>query len=190
MILSTKQVDNIAISENLFHDVVEEHIPNLIRKQTEMLNTFFDNLTSFIEDYLKKTDWFYIENKNVLYNNSIVALFPDLSTFPIGSCPLNHAYDPVTFQDEFEEYTGTLMTANEFKKAFAGKFDILYEYCPEYLADSYFTVMDFHKALHADGIHTKRWNGFSKANSYHIPLYRLNGMDSETICAAKRFISG
>ena len=185
MILSTKQVDNIAISENLFHDVVEEHIPNLIHKQTEMLNTFFDNLTSFIEDYLKKTDWFYIENKNVLYNNSIVALFPDLSTFPIGSCPLNHAYDPVTFQDEFEEYTGTLMTANEFKKAFAGKFDILYEYCPEYLADSYFTVMDFHKALHADGIHTKRWNGFSKANSYHIPLYRLNGMDSETICAAK-----
>lgn len=116
MILSTKQVDNIAISENLFHDVVEEHIPNLIHKQTEMLNTFFDNLTSFIEDYLKKTDWFYIENKNVLYNNSIVALFPDLSTFPIGSCPLNHAYDPVTFQDEFEEYTGTLMTANEFKK--------------------------------------------------------------------------
>ena len=127
MILSTKQVDNIAISENLFHDVVEEHIPNLIRKQTEMLNTFFDNLTSFIENYLKRTDWFYIENKNVLYNNSIVALIPDLSTFPIGSCPLNHAYDPVTFQDEFEEYTGTLMTANEFKKAFAGKFDILYE---------------------------------------------------------------
>ena len=34
MILSTKQVDNIAISENLFHDVVEEHIPNLIHKQT------------------------------------------------------------------------------------------------------------------------------------------------------------
>ena len=67
MILSTKQVDNIAISENLFHDVVEEHIPNLIRKQTEMLNTFFDNLTSFIENYLKRTDWFYIENKNVLY---------------------------------------------------------------------------------------------------------------------------
>ena len=91
MILSTKQVDNIAISENLFHDVVEEHIPNLIRKQTEMLNTFFDNLTSFIENYLKRTDWFYIENKNVLYNNSIVALIPDLSTFPIGSCPLNHA---------------------------------------------------------------------------------------------------
>lgn len=54
MILSTKQVDNIAISENLFHDVVEEHIPNLIHKQTEMLNTFFDNLTSFIEDYLKR----------------------------------------------------------------------------------------------------------------------------------------
>lgn len=185
MDIATKQVDKIIIGEELFHEVVEEHIPALIKKQSAILKSFFENMRNFILEHTQNSDWFYISNQNLLYNNAIVALFPNLNTFDLGHCSVNRSYDPITFHNEFNGYTGTLMTPNEFKYAFAGKFDKLYEFCPEYLFDSFFTVMDFHKALHADGIRSKRWNGFSKTESYHIPLYRLNGMDSASISPAK-----
>lgn len=185
MKIATKQVDKIAIGEDLFHEVVEEHIPRLIQKQTAQLTDFFSRICSYITDHTNQSDWFYISNKDVLYNNAVVALFPDFNNFELGHCTVNHSYDPISFHNEFSEYSGTLMTPNEFRRSFAGKFEKLYEFCPEYLFDGYFTVMDFHKALHADGVRAKRWNGFSKAESYHIPLYRLNGMDSESISPAK-----
>lgn len=185
MDIATKQVDKIIIGEELFHEVVEEHIPALIKKQSALLKSFFENMRSYILEHTKNSDWFYIGNQDLLYNNAVAALFPNLNTFDLGHCSINRSYDPITFHNEFGSYTGTLMTPNEFKRAFAGKFDKLYEFCPEYLFDSFFTVMDFHRALHADGIRSKRWNGFSKTESYHIPLYRLNGMDSETISPAK-----
>lgn len=182
---ATRQVSQIAIEEELFDEVIEEHIPALIQKQSALLNAFFDKMLQYILDHTKTTDWFYIDNMGILYNYTLAALFPDLMTFDLGHCPLNRSYDPITFHNEFGKYTGTLMTPNEFKRVFAGKFDKLYNHCAEHLHDSFFTVMDFHKALHADGIRAKRWNGFSRLESYHIPLYRLNGMDSETITPAK-----
>ncbi len=185
MNIATKQVDKIAIDEDLFQEVVEEHIPTLIKKQSALLNTFFDRMQDFITSHTQNSDWFYMENKDILYNNAVAALFPNFKNFPLGHCPLNRTYDPITFHNEFGSYTGTLMTPNEFKHAFAGNFDKLYEFCPEYLFDGYFTVLDFHRALHADGVHSKRWNGFSRLEAYHIPLYRLNGMDSESISSSK-----
>lgn len=185
MNIATKQVDKIAIGEDLFHEVVEEHIPVLIKKQSALLTSFFESMRDYITEHTKSSDWFYISNQDILYNNAVVALFPDFNNFDLGHCPVNRAYDPITFHNEFGNYTGTLMTPNEFKRSFAGKFDKLYEFCPEYLFDGFFTVMDFHKALHADGVRSKRWNGFSRAESYHIPLYRLNGMDSESISPSK-----
>lgn len=181
MNITTKQVDKIAIGEDLFDEVVEEHIPTLIKKQTTLLTSFFDSILSYIQEHTKQSNWFYMGNRDLLYNNTVVALFPDFNHFELGHCPLNRPYDPITFHNEFDKYTGTLMTPNEFKNAFAGNFQKLYQYCPEYLFDGFFTVMDFHKALHADGLHTKRWNGFSKTEAYHIPMYRLNGMDSASI---------
>lgn len=185
MNIATKQVDKIAIGEELFHEVIEEHIPVLIKKQSALLTSFFDSMHKYITEHTSTSDWFYISNQDVLYNNAVAALFPDFNNFDLGHCSLNHTYDPITFHNEFGPYTGTLMTPNEFKRSFAGKFDKLYEFCPEYLFDGFFTVMDFHKAFHADGIRSKRWNGFSKLEAYHIPLYRLNGMDSESISPAK-----
>lgn len=185
MNIATKQVDKIAIGEDLFHEVVEEHIPILIKKQSALLTSFFENMRNYILEHTRQSDWFYISNQDILYNNAVVALFPDFNNFDLGHCTVNRAYDPITFHNEFGKYVGTLMTPNEFKRSFAGKFDKLYEFCPEYLFDGFFTVMDFHKALHADGVRSKRWNGFSKVESYHIPLYRLNGMDSESISPSK-----
>ena len=185
MNVSTRPVDKIAIGEELFHEVVDEHIPSLIKKQSAILISFFEKMRNYIKEHTKQSDWFYIKNKDILYNNAIVSLFPNFNHFELGHCTLNRAYDPITFHNEFSRYNGTLMTPNEFKSAFGGQFDKLYEYCPEYLFDGYFTVMDFHRALHADGIRSKRWNGFSKLESYHIPMYRLNGMDSESISPAK-----
>lgn len=185
MNISTKQVDRIAIGEDLFHEVIEEHVPILIKKQSALLTTFFENMRNYITEHTKDSDWFYISNRDVLYNNAVVALFPDFNNFDLGHCSLKRPYDPITFHDEFSGFKGTLMTPNEFKRSFAGNFDKLYEFCPEYLFDGFYTVMDFHKAIHADGIRTKRWNGFSKTEAYHIPLYRLNGMDSESISPAK-----
>ena len=181
MNITTKQVDKIAIGEELFTEVVEEHIPTLIKKQTALLTSFFDGVLAYIREHDRQSGWYYMGNRHLLYNNAIAALFPDLNQFDLGHCPLNRPYDPITFHNEFDKYTGTLMTPNEFKTAFAGKFDKIYQHCPEYLFDGYFTVMDFHKAFHADGIHSKRWNGFSKTEAYHIPMYRLNGMDSSSI---------
>lgn len=185
MNIATKQVDKIAIGEELYHEVVEEHIPVLIKKQSALLRSFFEDMRTYITEHTKLSDWFYMNNQDILYNNAIAALFPDFNHFDLGHCPLNRTYDPITFHNEFGTYTGTLMTPNEFKRAFAGKFDKLYEFVPEYLFDGFFTVMDFHKALHADGIRSKRWNGFSKLEAYHIPLFRLNGMDSEALSPAK-----
>lgn len=183
--ITTKQVNRIAIDEDLFHEVVEGQIPTMIKKQTTMLKTFFDRMISYIEEHTKRTDWFYMENCDLLYHNTLVALFPNFQNFELGHCPINRPYDPVTFHDQFDQYTGSLLTTNEFKRAFAGKFEKLHEYCPDYMLDAYYTIMDLHKAYYADGIRTKRWNGFSRAEAYHIPIYRLNGMDSERIPAAK-----
>ena len=44
MNIATKQVDKIAISEELFHEVVEEHIPVLIKKQSVLLTSFLENI--------------------------------------------------------------------------------------------------------------------------------------------------
>ena len=185
MNIATKQVDTIAISEDLFHEVIESHIPELVQKQKESIMTLFDHMTEYIKSHTKKTEWFYMENCDLLYHNGVVGLFPNLKNFEIGHCPLNKAYDPSSFHSEFDQYDGSLMTLNEFKRAFAGKFNQIYEYCPVELVDGYFTIMDFHKAIQADGVRTKRWNGFSKQQAYHIPIYRLNGMDSESIPPSK-----
>lgn len=185
MEITTKQADKIAIGEELFHEVVEEHIPALIDKQTTRLHAFFEHVLSYINEHLKKSDWFYMEKEDVLYNNSVVGLFPNLNTFELGHCPLNRSYDPVTFRNEFGRYKGTLLTPNEFKASFGGNFEAVYPYCPEYLMDTYYTVMDFHKAIHADGVRQKRWNSFTKQEAFHIPVVRLNGMDSASIPAAK-----
>ena len=44
MNIATKQVDKIIIGEELFHEVVEEHIPALIKKQSALLASFFENM--------------------------------------------------------------------------------------------------------------------------------------------------
>lgn len=183
--MTTKQVYKISIGEGLFHEIIEEHMPVLVHKQAAQLNDFFDKMIQYIESHTSSSDWFYMSNKDVLYHNAVVALFPDFNSYDLGHCPLNHNYDPVSFRNEFAGYTGSLMTIPEYQKAFAGKFDKLLEICPEFFLDDYFTVVDFRRAYHADGIRTKRWNGFSKAESYHIPIFRLNGMDSESISATK-----
>jgi len=185
MKITTKQVDQIAIGEEVFHEIAEGHIPTLIQKQASLLDAFFDDMRSYIREHTRESDWFYMENQDVLYNYEIAALFPNFSHFELGHCALNRQYNPVTFRSEFGDYSGTLMTPNEFKRAFAGKFDRLSSFCPESLFNKYYTVMDFRKALHADGIRSKRWNGFSRAESYHIPLYRLNGMDSKHVSPTK-----
>ncbi len=41
MKIATKQVDMIAISEDLFHDVVERQIPDLVEKQKDNITDFF-----------------------------------------------------------------------------------------------------------------------------------------------------
>lgn len=129
MNIATKQVDKLAISEELFHEVVEEHIPVLIKKQSALLTSFLENMRSYIVRHTQTSDWFYISNQDILYNNAVAALFPNLNNFDLGHCTLNRTYDPVTFHNEFGTYNGTLMTPNEFKRAFAGKFDKLYEFC-------------------------------------------------------------
>ena len=185
MNIATKQTDTIEISEELFHEVIETHVPELVQRQKEHIMKLFDRMTDYIKEHTKKSNWFYMENCDLLYHNGVVGLFPNLRHFDLGQCALNHAYDPTTFHNEFDQYDGTLMTLNEFKQAFAGKFDQIYDYCPTELMDGYFTVLGFHKAIHADGVRTKRWNGFSKLPAYHIPIYRLNGMDSESISPAR-----
>ena len=85
-IITTKQVNRIAIDEDLFHEVVEGQIPTMIKKQTTMLKTFFDRLISYIEEHAKRTDWFYMENCDLLYHNTLVALFPNFQNFELGSC--------------------------------------------------------------------------------------------------------
>lgn len=183
--MTTKQVNKIVIGENLFHEVIEEHMPVLVQKKAETVNKFLVDIIDFIKMHCKKSDWFFMNEKSLMYNNSVVGLFPDFNSFEIGHCPLNHPYDPVTFNNEYAGYTGSLMTIQEFKNAFAGKFEVLLDICPDFFLDCYFTLVDFRKAYHSDGIRTKRWNGFSRLDSYHIPIYRINGMDSESILPAK-----
>lgn len=185
MKIATKQVNTIAISEDLFHEVVEGQIPNLVEKQKDNIADFFHQVMNYIKEHTKKTEWFYMENCDLLYHNGVVGLFPNPRHFKIGCCSLSKPYDPSTFHSEFDQYNGSLMTLNEFKRAFAGKFDQIAEYMPNNMLDGYYTIMDFHKAIQADGVRTKRWGGFSKTNSFHIPIYRLNGMDSESIPPAK-----
>ena len=48
MNIATKQVDKIIIGEELFHEVVEEHIPALIKKQSALLASFFENMQLII----------------------------------------------------------------------------------------------------------------------------------------------
>ena len=183
--MTTKQVNKIAIGENLFYDVIEEHIPFIIEKKAEAINNFFREMLSYIEEKTKKSDWFFMNDGELMYNNALVALFPNFNEFDIGHCPLNKPYDPSTFNNEYDMYEGSLMTVQEFKKGFAGKFDILLDICPEFFLDCYYTVVDLHRSYHSDGIRTKKWNGFSRQESYHLPICRLNGMDSENVTPAK-----
>ena len=83
MNIATKQVDKIAIGEDLFHEVVEEHIPVLIKKQSALLTSFFESMRDYITEHTKSSDWFYINNQDILYNNAVVALFPDFNNFDL-----------------------------------------------------------------------------------------------------------
>ena len=65
MNIATKQVDKLAISEELFHEVVEEHIPVLIKKQSALLTSFLENMRSYIVRHTQTSDWFYISNQDI-----------------------------------------------------------------------------------------------------------------------------
>ena len=64
--MTTKQVNKIAIGENLFYDVIEEHIPFIIEKKAEAINNFFREMLSYIEEKAKKSDWFFMNIRGCL----------------------------------------------------------------------------------------------------------------------------
>lgn len=116
--------------------------------------------------------WVKIRSKNVFFHHQTQCIFPDFSTFQLGNCHASRVYNPLTFRNKFEDYTGDLIKHDEFMQAFSENFDFLEETFHFKLPDR-FSVAESDGYISRDGNRQGTWGKGGENYPSHIPVFRL-----------------
>ncbi|MFI3114941.1 MAG: molecular chaperone DnaK [Clostridia bacterium] len=172
--MNTKPITTIELSNNDFDNIAKELCISEINTQIQLLISNVDDIVESFKNILyRQKKWMQISNKDLFYNHDICALFPNLKTFELGSTSTLKPYNADDFNNEFEGYTGTLMSIDEFIFVFSDKADYLKSNF-DFDLPEYFTIDELECCVNRNGSFGMMWNGDKDCLSHHLPVHKLD----------------
>jgi hypothetical protein len=111
--MDTKSTNEIFITEDLLEKLIVSERERRIEEALEQFDILRDEIETILKD-----DWVKIKNKDVYYLRSEDMLVPNLVNFHCSESGTNHAFKENEFDNEFEEFIGTLPTREELEEIF------------------------------------------------------------------------
>lgn len=139
-------------------------------------------LPKLTEILKKQRGWIRMKTKNIYFHHQTQAFFPDLAQFQLGNCNASRVYNPLTFRNKFEDYTGELITHREFMDAFSKNFEFLEESFHFHLPDR-FSVEHSDGYICRDGDRQGTWGKGGDNYPSHIPIFRMPKGESITFAS-------
>lgn len=190
----TKIMKTLPITEQELADFKKNRIEEWINADCEKIEQKIDELVKFIDKQIKSQDYIYIANKDVYYIPSIVGLFPNAASFGIGS---RSDYDSLSNEDiqknftfNFKGFEGTLPSEYECDKCVQNTLIRNGSYIQLNGNSNYgLAYINESNEICANNVYRNRkWRFYSNSSRdaiWIMPIYRLNGVDSELISGAK-----
>lgn len=194
----TKIVKTLPIMENELADFKKKKIEKWIDSDCEKIELQISDLVKFIGEKINSQKWIYMRNKDVYYIPNIVALIPNLDNYVIKYSVRadNYFKYDENIDINFSGFDGYIPTDREAIKCFNS--DLNYFRDGNYLKlkssysrDGLFVKKD--GAIYQYNIYrgysiTDNGNGSSGDYIHCIPIFRLNGINSEPISATKTLL--
>lgn len=178
--MNTRQIELIGISQQEFEQEFSRIITETVIKQIGVMKSALADIRGFTEELLDREQWIYMQNRKVYYNNAIKAVFPDFEQFVFGHCSINKGFAEDTFNNEFADFQGDLMTQEEFRSAVIENGDWFRRMFPVPVEEIYFSVDDTQYCYNINGLE-KKWGSFSREEAYHIPVFRIHKKDTKDL---------
>lgn len=174
LMMNTRQIKTLNINRQQLKKEAEYIVYEQACKELDVIRNSLDEILEFGIKLLNDNPWVYIKNLDVYYNYSVNAVFPNFKTYSFGHNPVSKGFNVSEFNNEFSCFIGELMTRDEFQKAFTDSADWFSKRFPHPTDEIFFSVDDFAYCYSLNGIDSKKWGGFSREETYHIPIYRLH----------------
>lgn len=189
----TKIITKLPVTADALKAFKESALKKIIDEAAGVLEEKFFTLCSEVANRLNSGEWILMD-KDVYYINDIVALMPSGDNYNFYQIPEHTNYTFAADKLKFGKFDGDLMTESEMTKCFNDKLGYFRS------SDGYGSVCGFR------GITFKKngqyWYRYFYKNSYKgttrqhgnrtdndsmvsIPIFRLNGEDSEPVSAVK-----
>lgn len=192
----TKIVKTLPITQQELADFKKSRIEEWINADCEKIEQQLADLVEFVDNMVKSQDYIYITNKDVFYIPSIVGLFPNINNFNINwYCCGNYTLSKDDLKNNFSlkvgNFDGYLPTEIEVNKCVkntlirAGSYIRIrgINYCG--------LAYEREKENWAYDIYCNRKDLFGNGDGHAIwiiPIYRLNGINSEPVSGAKTLL--
>lgn len=192
----TKIVKTLPITQQELADFKKSRIEEWINADCEKIEQQLADLVEFVDNMVKSQDYIYITNKDVFYIPSIVGLFPNINNFNTNWCCCgNYTLSKDDLKNNFSlkvgNFDGYLPTEIEVNKCVkntlirAGSYIRIrgINYCG--------LAYEREKENWAYDIYCTRKDLFGNGDGHVIwiiPIYRLNGINSEPVSGAKTLL--
>lgn len=192
----TKIVKTLPITENELADFKKKKIEKWIDSDCEKIEQQLKELVEFIDEQVKSQDYIYIANKDVYYIPSIVGLFPNIGKFNTNWCRCASSnLDENILKNYYSLkvgiFDGDLPTEIEVNNCVKNKLIRNGSYIRLNGSDRYGLAYKKENEFWAYEIHNQRKDLFGNGNGNNIwimPIYRLNGINSEPVSGAKTLL--
>lgn len=110
--MNTKITSKIQVDESFINELVILNIKQRIKEAIEKFD--IKKLEKEIENFMKKSNWIKIGNKDVYYESTENVIIPDITKIELALCNKN-------FMGEFEDFKGNLITEKQVLNLFFDK---------------------------------------------------------------------
>lgn len=192
----TKIVKALPITQQELADFKKSRIEEWINADCEKIEQQLADLVEFVDNMVKSQEYIYISNKDVYYIPSIVGLFPNVGNFNTSLyCYMNNTLNKNEVKSKYSlkvgNFDGYLPTEIEANKCVKNKL-IRNGNCIRMGGNNYYGLAyERENEIWAYETYNNFKAKFGRGNSnaiWIIPIYRLNGINSEPVSGAKTLL--
>ena len=191
----TKIIKTLPITQQKLANFKKKKIEEWINADCEKIEQQISELIRFVDYKLNSQEWIYMKEKDVYYIPNIVSIMPNLDNFLITYYSEAGKIFKYKGTNRFSGFNGDIPTDKEAKQCFNSKLT--------YFRKGGFLKFNTNSSNSKDGLFVKingeiyqyniyrgyvlikNGNGESNDYIYYIPIYRLNGINSEKITGVK-----
>ena len=192
----TKIVKTLPITEQELTDFKRNRIEEWINADCEKIEQQLSDLVEFVDKLVKSQEYIYISNKDVYYIPSIVGLFPNVGSFNTSLyCYSSNTLSKSDVKNKYSlkvgNFDGCLPTEIEVNKCVKNTLIRTNNYIRMNNNNYYGLAYERENEIWAYDTYNNFKAEFGKGYGYNIwimPIYRLNGINSEPVSGAKTLL--